>query len=53
LQPHRKNNNINQPDAQELPGAKPSTKEGPISTVIYVAEDVLIWHQWEEKLLVL
>jgi hypothetical protein len=27
LQPHRKNNNINQPDPPELPGTKPPTKE--------------------------
>ena len=27
LQPHRKNNNINQPDPLELPGTKPLTKE--------------------------
>jgi hypothetical protein len=26
-QPHRKNNNINQPDPPELPGAKSPTKE--------------------------
>ena len=27
LQPHRKNNNINQPDPPELPRTKPPTKE--------------------------
>jgi hypothetical protein len=27
MQPHKKNNNINQPVPQELPGTKPSTKE--------------------------
>jgi hypothetical protein len=27
LQPHRKNNNINQPDPPKLPGTKTSTKE--------------------------
>ena len=27
LQPHRRDNNINQPDPPELPGAKPPTKE--------------------------
>jgi hypothetical protein len=26
-QPHRKNNNINQPDLPEYPGNKPPTKE--------------------------
>jgi len=41
---HRKNNPINQPDPPELLGTKPAA---------YVAEDDLIWHQWEEKPLVL
>ena len=27
LQPHRRNNNMNQPVAPELPGTKPPTKE--------------------------
>jgi hypothetical protein len=27
LQPHRKNNNVNQPDPPELPRTKPPTKE--------------------------
>ena len=27
MQPHRKNNNINQPEPSELPGTKPSTTE--------------------------
>jgi hypothetical protein len=27
LQPHRKNNNINQPYSLELPGTKPPTRE--------------------------
>lgn len=27
MKPHRKNNNINQPDPPEIPGTKPSTKE--------------------------
>jgi hypothetical protein len=27
LQPHRRNDNINQPDPPELPGTKPPTKE--------------------------
>ena len=41
----------------ELPGTKPGTKrvhmEGPIAPVGYVAEDGLIWHQWEKSPLVL
>ena len=27
LEPHRKNNNVNQPDSPEFPGTKPPTKE--------------------------
>ena len=53
LQPHRKNNNINQPDSPELPGTKPSTKEGPTAPATYVTEDDLVRHQWEERPLVL
>ena len=54
--PHRKNNNINQPDLSELPETKPPTKEnteGPMALAAYVAEDGLIWHQWEGGPLVL
>jgi hypothetical protein len=56
LKLHRKNNNINEPDPSELLGTKPPTKEhtwpvhGPTT---YVAEDCLIWHQWEGKFLIL
>jgi hypothetical protein len=54
---HRKNNNINQPDSSELPGTKPPTKrvhmEGPMALAAYVAEDGLVRHQWEERLLLL
>jgi hypothetical protein len=43
LQPHRKNNSINQPDhnTSELLGSKPPTKEmeGPMAPSTYVAED--------------
>jgi hypothetical protein len=62
LQPHRKDNNINQPEPPfpraELPRTKPPTKEyptmeGPMAPAAYVAEDGLIWHQWEGKPLVL
>jgi hypothetical protein len=49
LQPHRKNNNINQPDPPKLPGAM----EGPMAPAVYVAEDGLIWYPWEERSLVL
>jgi hypothetical protein len=55
LQPHRKNNNINQPDTPELPGTKPPTKEytwRSMAPSAYVPED-LVGHQWEERLLVL
>jgi hypothetical protein len=47
LQPYRKNNNTNQPDPPKLPGTRSPTKAG------YVAEDCLIWHQWEGSPLVL
>jgi hypothetical protein len=43
LQPHRKNNNVNQPDPPKLPGTKPPTKEYTwrelVVLVTYVAED--------------
>ena len=51
MQPHRKYNNIKQPDPPELPGTKPSTKE--YTPAAYVAEDGLVMHQWEERSLVL
>ena len=40
----------------ELPGSKHQPKvhiEGLIAPSAYVAEDGLIWHQWEEKPLIL
>ena len=42
----------------EFPGAKPPTKEyihmeGPMAPAAYVAEDDLVWHQWEERPFVL
>jgi hypothetical protein len=49
LQPHRKNNNINQPDAPELKGSKPSNKGVHMAPTPYVAEDGLVMHQWKEK----
>jgi hypothetical protein len=51
LEPHRKDNNINQPDAPELPETK-KYMEGPMALAVYVSEDCLIWHQWEERTLV-
>jgi hypothetical protein len=56
LQPHRKNNSINQPVPPKLLGTKPPTKEytwGPMAPGAYVAEDGLVGHQWEERPLVL
>ena len=56
MQPHRKSNKINQPDSPELPGTKPPTRvhtEGPMTPATYVAQDGLIYYQWEEKPLVL
>jgi hypothetical protein len=56
LQPHRKNNNINQQNPIELPGTKAPTKEYTWRDPwlqLYVAEDVLVRHQWEERPLVL
>jgi hypothetical protein len=55
LQPHWKNN-MNQPVPPELPGTKQPTRvymEGPMTPAAYVAEDGLVGHQWEERLLVL
>jgi hypothetical protein len=37
LEPHRKNNNINQPDLPELPGTKPSTRVH-MALAAYVAD---------------
>ena len=40
----------------DLPGTKPPNRihmEGPMAPDTYVAEDCLIWHQWEGRLLVL
>jgi hypothetical protein len=54
LQPHRRNNNINQPDSPELPGTKPPIKvyvEGPMAPATYVAKDGLVRDEWEEKVL--
>jgi hypothetical protein len=59
LQPHRRNNNMNQPVTTEPSGTKPSTKEyvwvggEPMAPAAYVAEDGLVGHQWEERTLVL
>jgi hypothetical protein len=53
LQPHRKNNNIYQPDPPpppKLSGTKPPIKEGTMAPAAYVAEDVIIWNQWEKRL---
>ena len=53
MQPHRKNNNINQPDPPELPGTKPPTRvhmEGPMAPAAYVAEK---GHQWKGRPLIL
>ena len=50
MQPHRKNNNINQPDPPELPGTKPPPKSTHGGTHdAYVAEDGLLGHQWEKE----
>jgi hypothetical protein len=53
LQPHRKNNNINQPKLPELAGTNPPTKEYIWSVpevymapAAYVGEDGLVGHQW-------
>jgi hypothetical protein len=54
--PIEKNNNINQSEPPELPGTKPPTRvymERTMAPAAYVAEDGLIWHPWEERLLVL
>jgi len=41
-------------DSAELPGTKPRIHmEGPMASDAYVAEDDLVWHQWEGKPLVL
>ena len=57
MQPHRKDNKINQLDPSKGPGTKPPTKEyilgGFMAPTGYVAEDGLIWHQWEESPLLL
>jgi hypothetical protein len=56
VQFNRKNNNINQPDAPKIPEIKPPTKEyteGPMTPATYVAEDVLVGHQREERPFVL
>ena len=58
MQPHRKNNNISQPDLPELPESRLPTKEytlreGPMDPATYVTEDGLVGHQWEEMPLVL
>jgi hypothetical protein len=56
LQPHRKNNNIKQPDPPELPGTKPPNRvhiEGSMDPGTYVAENGLEEYQWEERPLVL
>ena len=40
----------------ELPGTKPLTRvhtEGPMAAAAHIAMDGLIWHQWEERSLVL
>ena len=51
---------MNQPGTPELPGTKPPVKEdhggthgGTMAPAIYVAEDGLVGHQWEERPLVL
>jgi hypothetical protein len=43
LQPHRRNNNINQAYASELPGTKPPTKE------YRWGDSCLVSYQWEER----
>jgi hypothetical protein len=45
-------NRINQ-SSQGLNHQLKSTQGGPMAPAIYVAEDGLIWHQWEERPLVL
>jgi hypothetical protein len=51
LQPHRKNNNINQ---SELPESKTTNQgvhmEGPMVPAIYIAEDGLVRRPWEKRL---
>uniref|UniRef100_M0RAW8 Uncharacterized protein n=1 Tax=Rattus norvegicus TaxID=10116 RepID=M0RAW8_RAT len=37
----------------QFPGTNPPTKEEPMAPATYVAEDGLIWHQWEGRSLVL
>jgi hypothetical protein len=46
LQPHRRNNNVNQPVPPELPRTKPPTKEYTWrDPATYVAEGGLVGHQ--------
>jgi hypothetical protein len=57
LQPHRTSTNEPPPPpTPQLPGTKPSTRVHmgePMSLGAYVAEDVLVGHQWQERPLVL
>jgi hypothetical protein len=54
---HRKNNNMNYPVLQELPGTKPFNQRkhmvGLMAPAAYVAEGGLVTHQWEERSLFL
>ena len=54
--PHSNNSKLNQPDPSKLSGTKLPTSvhmEGLMAPAAYVAEDCFIWHQWEERPLVL
>jgi hypothetical protein len=55
LQNHRKKNNINQLNSQSSQGLNHQRihMEAPMALAAYIAEDVLICHQWEQKSLVL
>ena len=52
MQPHRKNNNINQPEPPGLPGTKPQLRNT-LGSIAYVVDDGLVRHQGEERSLVL
>ena len=41
-------NSVNRPEPLEFQVTGPSTKEGPMASSAYVAEDGLVGHQWEE-----
>jgi hypothetical protein len=50
---HRKSNNINQPDTPKALRDETTNQgvhmEGSTAPATYVAEDGLVWYQWEEK----